>query len=66
MSNTVQILDVVALVEDLPQYGLRRDRVGTVVDVLATDVFEVDFSDNRGHTYIILNLHAQQLMVLDY
>jgi Domain of unknown function (DUF4926) len=66
MSNSVQLLDVVALTDDLPDRGLRRGQVGTVVEQLAPGVFEVEFSDDQGHTYASLALKAKQLMTLHY
>ncbi len=62
----IQLLDVVALIQDLPEHGLRRGQVGTVVELLAPDTFEVEFSDNDGQTYALLALHANQLMVLHH
>jgi len=62
----IELLDVVALTEDLPDRGLRRGQVGTVVEVLAPDVFEVEFNDDEGRTYSLLPLPANQLMVLHY
>jgi hypothetical protein len=66
MSNAIQPVDVVALTEDLPQRGLSRGQVGTVVELLAPDVFEVEFCDNDGRTYASLALRADQLLVLHY
>jgi Domain of unknown function (DUF4926) len=66
MSNPIQLLDVAALTEDLPQRGLMRGQVGTVVEALAPDVFEVEFSDDDGRTYASLALRADQLMILHY
>lgn len=40
--------------------------MGTVVEVLAPDVFEVEFSDDDGRTYAMLALRMEQLMVLHY
>jgi hypothetical protein len=60
------VLDVVALTVDLPDKGVRRGQVGTVVESLGPDVFEVEFSDDRGHTYAQLALAANQLMTLRY
>ncbi len=51
MNSTIQPLDIVALTEELPEKGLARGQVGTVVETLAPDVFEVEFSDNDGRTY---------------
>jgi hypothetical protein len=66
MDAAPQILDVVTLVEDLPQRGLRRGQVGTVVESLAPGVVEVEFSDDQGRTYEILALRADPLMVLHH
>lgn len=62
----IQLLDVVALTESLTEQGLRRGQVGTVVEELAPNVFEVEFSDDSGRTYASLALRADQLMVLHY
>ena len=40
--------------------------VGTVVEELAPDAFEVEFSDDAGRTYATLGLRANQLLVLHY
>ncbi|MGG6296678.1 DUF4926 domain-containing protein [Leptolyngbya sp. AN02str] len=64
--STLQLLDVVALMDELPQYRLQIGQVGTIVEHLATDVYEVDFSDDDGQTYAMLPLHASQLMKLHY
>jgi len=61
-----KLFDVVALLEDLPSRGLRRGQVGTVVEVLAPGVLEVEFSDNDGRTYATLALRSEQLMVLHH
>ena len=48
MSPSIRLLDVVALIDDLPQESLARGQVGTVVEILAPGVFEVEFADDRG------------------
>jgi hypothetical protein len=62
----VHILDVVALLEDVPESGLVRGQVGTVVEQLAVDVFEIEFSDDDGRTYASLPLRTEQLLVLHH
>ncbi|MER3423473.1 MAG: DUF4926 domain-containing protein [Nitrospiraceae bacterium] len=62
----MRILDVVALTEDIPDRGLRRGQVGTVVEVLGAGAFEVEFVDNDGRTYAVLHLKSNQLLVLHY
>ena len=64
--QTIKLLDVVALTEDLPARGLVRGQVGTVVELLAPEVYEVEFSDDDGRTYASLALNTNQVMVLHY
>lgn len=60
----IDLLDTVALLEDLPQRGLQRGEVGTVVEVLALGVYEVEFSDDEGQTYAELALRDEQIVAL--
>jgi len=60
----IKLLDTVALLEDLPERNLKRGEVGTVVEVLAADVYEVEFCDDDGQTYAELALRGDQLMAL--
>jgi hypothetical protein len=66
MNIPIKLLDVVALTEDLPQEGLYRGQVGTVVEILAPDVYEVEFNDDQGQTYAMKALKDIQLMVLHH
>ena len=67
MKDIIKLLDVVALTVDLPEHGLWRGQVGTVVEILAHgNAFEVEFSDNEGRTYNSLGLRPDQIMVLHY
>jgi hypothetical protein len=62
----IEIHSVVALVEDLPEQGLVRGQVGTVVEIWAPGVYEVEFSDDNGKTYAMVALKAEQLMRLHH
>jgi len=66
MKNKVKLLDVVALTQELPEKDLQLGQVGTVVEFLAPDVFEVEFTDKDGRTYAELALRAEQMLVLHY
>lgn len=67
VTNTVKLLDVVALMVDLPQYNLWRGQVGTVVEILASgEAFEVEFSDRNGRTYESVGLRSEQIIVLHF
>ena len=60
----IQMFSVVALLEDLPEEGLVRGQVGTVVETWAPGVYEVEFCDDNGRTYATVALKAEQLMRL--
>ena len=62
----LELLSVVALLEDRPTKGLLRGQVGTIVEALAPGVYEVEFIDDTGSTYASLTLRADQLMRLLY
>jgi hypothetical protein len=63
-SPKVKLLDTVALLQDIPTRKLRRGEVGTVVEILAPDVYEVEFSDDDGETYAELALRGNQIIPL--
>jgi Domain of unknown function (DUF4926) len=66
MNNVIRLLDAVVLLEDVPKAQLLRGQVGTVVEELAPDVYEVEFSDGDGQAYASLALRSDQLMVLHH
>ena len=63
--DTPRLLDVVALLSDVPTHGLLRGQVGTVVEIL-DGALEVELSDDEGKTYAELALEANQLLVLHH
>jgi hypothetical protein len=64
--ESLKMLDVVALTADVPDRGLVRGQVGTIVEIHGPDVFEVEFCDDEGRTYALLPLKASQMMRLLY
>jgi hypothetical protein len=64
MKQKIDLLDTVALAADIPERGLIQGEVGTVVEILGPDVFEVEFSDDDGQTYAEFALRNDQLIVL--
>ena len=61
----LEMLAVVALVEDLPEKRLLRGQVGTIVENLAPGVYEVEFSDSDGCAYASIGLSANQIARAD-
>ena len=66
MKRDVKLLDTVALLEDVQaeEVLLQRGEVGAVVEILAPNVYEVEFCDDQGRAYAFASLHADQLLVL--
>ena len=64
--HELDLLSVVALLEDVAGHGLLRGQVGTVVEQLAPGVYEVEFSDDNGQTYATLALRTDQLLQLHH
>jgi hypothetical protein len=64
--DRIRLLDVVALAEDLPERGLVRGQVGTVVEQLPPDAYEVEFCDDEGRTYASVGIPRDKLIVLRY
>jgi Domain of unknown function (DUF4926) len=60
------VLDVVALLEDLPAAGLARGQVGAVVEMLDKDTVLVEFSGDDGRAYAIVRCPIADLLVLHY
>jgi Domain of unknown function (DUF4926) len=60
------MLDVVALLSDLPGQGLARGQVGTVVETLDNENVLVEFSDDDGKAYAALPCRRADLLVLYY
>lgn len=62
----LNLFDIVALKNDLPQYRLLARQVGTIVEILAPEVYEIEFSDDDGQTYATQALNANQILKLHY
>ena len=60
----MKFLDIVALLENLPELGLDRGQVGRIVEEYEPGIFEVEFSDDTGKAYAIETLSEHQLMML--
>ena len=60
------LLDVVALLTDLPAQRLARGQVGTVVEQLDDKTLLVEFSDDQGSAYAIAPCPRADLLILHY
>lgn len=62
----LKLLDVVALLNDIPAEKLTKGQVGTIVEELDEGAYEVEFADKKGKTITSLALKAQDMMLLHF
>ena len=62
----MELLSEVAVLEDMPEKGLVRGQVGTVVELLTPNVAEVEFCDDQGRTYAMAALRSEELIRLHH
>jgi len=62
----LKLLDVVALLVDKPEERLVTGQVGTVVELLSPDVYEVEFLDSKGRTIAVTELKRAELLLLQH
>jgi len=63
----IPLLASVALTADVPEKGLTRGQIGTVVELLGDGEDKavlVEFSNDRGETYALADLKPEQLLTL--
>jgi hypothetical protein len=60
------VLDVVALLTDLPAQRLARGQVGTIVEQLDNTTLLVEFSDEQGRACAVAPCPRADLLVLHY
>jgi hypothetical protein len=66
-ATQIPLLAHVALVVDLPERGLTRGQLGTVVEVLGAEpdrALLVEFSDDKGQAYAFAELRPGQVIHL--
>ncbi|MCH8317944.1 MAG: DUF4926 domain-containing protein [Bacteroidetes bacterium] len=63
MKSKFNLLDVVALLKDIPGKKLITGQVGTVVEILAPGVFEVEFCDQKGQTIASISVMEKELLL---
>lgn len=56
-----KVLDTVVLDRDLPEHGLKRGDLGTVVETYRPDGLEVEFVTASGRTQAVVTLKKSQV-----
>ena len=58
---TIQVLDSVVLIKDIPSHGLRKGDLGAVVTTYEPDGIEVEFVTGSGRTRALINLKVDDV-----
>ncbi len=58
---TYRVLDSVALDRDLPEHGLRKSDLGSVVEIYEPDGLEVEFVTASGRSAGLLKLNSRDV-----
>lgn len=66
MNKALHLLDIVALLTDLPDEKISSGQVGTIVEELADGVYEVEFADAKGRTLTTCAVEAKDLLKLTH
>jgi hypothetical protein len=64
--DSFEVGSVVAILKAIPNYNLSKGQVGTIVEILDKDYYEVEFADPKGRTIATLPLSAEDLMLLHF
>ncbi len=64
MNGEINLLDIVALTEDVPQHNLHRGEIGAVVECHPDGACDVEFVAQDGYTYALVTLRGDHLTAL--
>lgn len=64
INNEPKLLDVIALLRDIPEQNLRRGMVGTVVEIKG-EFFLIEFCNSEGETLALASLKPADFLVLE-
>jgi hypothetical protein len=66
MNTNIKLLDVVELLEGIPEEGLDAGAKGTVVEIYTTPnlAYEIEFCNDCGETVAMLALLPDQIRVI--
>lgn len=65
-TTPVKVLDAIALLVDKPALSLSSGQVGTIVEITASGVYEVEFCDTKGRTIGFAELRRADFLVLHH
>ncbi|MBF2058093.1 MAG: DUF4926 domain-containing protein [Cyanobacterium sp. T60_A2020_053] len=62
--NKPQLLDVIELLVDIPEFSLRKGEQGTILEDYEDGYFEVEFANKKGKTTALCTINQKNFMVV--
>lgn len=62
--NKPQLLDVIELLVDIPEFSLRKGEQGTILEDYENGYFEVEFANKKGETTALCTINKNKFMVV--
>lgn len=62
--NKPELLDVIELITDIPNFSLRKGEQGTIIEDYQDGIFEVEFSNKKGEATAICSIHQDNFIVV--
>ena len=62
----LKLFDTVAILKDIPERQVVYGQVGTVVEILGDEVYEVEFTTSQGETIAEFAVKQSDLLLLHY
>ncbi|NCO76691.1 MAG: DUF4926 domain-containing protein [Cyanobacteria bacterium] len=59
-----ELLDVIELLVDIPNFSLRKGEQGTIIEDYEDDIFEVEFANKKGEATAICSIHQDKFIVV--
>jgi hypothetical protein len=66
MDRSFNLLDSVAILKEVPEQKVLMGQVGTIVEFLADNIYEVEFSDQTGATIAEYAVQGSDLLLLHH
>jgi hypothetical protein len=62
--NQPELLDVIELLTDIPEFSLRKGEQGTIIEDYQDGIFEVEFTNKKGETTAMCSIAQDKFTVV--
>lgn len=62
--NKPELLDVIELIVDIPDFSLRKGEQGTIIEDYQDGFFEVEFTNKKGEMTAMCSIHQDHFIVV--